>query len=623
MTARRAALSVAAVLVLVLLGWLLRSGPQPRPATTMAPVGSSSGPVERTVPPAALPIRLLPAAPAAADGLPASFEGRVVSSATGEGIPGAELTFSRAGAAATLRTGEAGGFSFVPPTSGRWQLQAITAVGFLPFAPEWGQSPVQLDARPGLHVRGLELHLAPRRELIGLVVDEEGRPVAGAAVRLLGAAAESTLVPIPDHFTSGADGRFGFAAPQGSALLASVPGRLPGRAEVTALAIAHGRLTIELGPVHQRLREAAPVSGRVVTRGGAGLEGALVTATPEGPRSAFDVAVAQAASGPDGAFSLPEVPPGRHRITARAAGHAPGSLRGVMPGTADLLLELGEGSRLRGCVREASSGAGVAPFTVLVFENRSALRRVLQRSLSVIDPSGCWTLDDLSPGPAVVVVSAPGFAPSDELPVEVPPPGGEAVVDVALRPGGRLTGLVRDDVTGAPLAGAAIAVEGWLSSAASTFPVLSQAESGPDGRFMLAGLPGRFSISVVAAGHHARILGGLTVGSGELAGPLEVRLRPVAEGEEPRVELVGIGIQLSAHGEALAINGVVAGGGAAEAGLTRGDEILEVEGRPVSELGLSGAVEAIRGPEGSSVRLTIRRGEVVRQVEVPRRLIRG
>ena len=622
MTARRAAV-LAAALVLAGLVWLLRSPPGPLPVPAPPPGASAAAPPDRAAPPAALPIRLLAPPSPGEDDRPASFEGRVVSSATGAGVPGADLTFSRAGAAASVRAGEAGTFRFEPPAAGRWQLQAVTAAGFLPFAPEWGHSPVQLDARPGLHVRGLELHLAPRIELVGRVVDDEGRPVAGAAVRLLGGAAESALVPIPDRFSSEADGSFRFAAPEGSTLEAAVPGRLPGRAEVNALAIVNRRLTIELGPLHQGHREGAPVSGRVVLPGGAALEGALVTATPEGPRAPSDVAVAQATSGADGAFTLGEVPPGRHRITARAAGRAPASLRGVLPGARDLLLELGEGSRLRGCVREASSGAAVAPFTVLVFEARSALRRVLQRSLSVIDPSGCWALDDLSAGPAAVVISAPGYAPSDELAVEVPPPGREAVADAVLRPGGRLSGLVRDDATGAPLAGAAIAVEGSLASAASTFPVLSQAESGPDGAFRLGGLPGRFSISVVAAGHHARIVGGLTVAGGEQVGPVEIQLRPVGPGEEPRVELVGIGIQLTPHAGALAVTGVIPGGGAAEAGLARGDEILEVEGRPVGELGLQGAVEAIRGPEGTTVGLTVRQGEAVRQLQVPRRLIRG
>jgi len=127
----------------------------------------------------------------------------------------------------------------------------------------------------------------------------------------------------------------------------------------------------------------------------------------------------------------------------------------------------------------------------------------------------------------------------------------------------------------------------------------------------------------VAADHHARIVGGLVTAPGQAAPPVEVALRRVEPGEEPRTELAGIGIQLAPHGDALAVTGVVPGGGAAEVGLARGDEILEVEGRPVSELGLGGAVELIRGPEGTAVTLTVRRAEASRTVVVPRRLVRG
>jgi C-terminal processing protease CtpA/Prc len=41
------------------------------------------------------------------------------------------------------------------------------------------------------------------------------------------------------------------------------------------------------------------------------------------------------------------------------------------------------------------------------------------------------------------------------------------------------------------------------------------------------------------------------------------------------------------------------------------------------ELGFQGAVDAIRGPEGTSVLLTVRRGETTFDVRAPRRLVRG
>ncbi len=616
----------AVVLLLALAALLLVRSARTSPATAASSppaAGPAAGAPGDLPPPPALPVRLVAPLPPA-DDRPASFEGRVVSSATGSGIAGAELTFSRAGAAASTRAGPDGAFTFAPPVTGRWLLAAASAAGFLPFAPEWGHSPVQLEARPGQHVRGLEVHLAPAVELTGEVVDPEGRPVAGATVRLLGTASEAALLPVADRFESGPDGRFTFAAPEGTVLEATRPGFLPGRAELGPLERVNRKVVIELGGRHAAPLPAAAISGEVVLGPeGAPAEGALVSATREGPRPAADVPAAQAVTGADGHFTLGDLSPGRYRVAARAEGRAPATRRAVPAGAAGLRLELTAGSRLRGCVRAASSGAPVAPFTVLVFERRSALGRVAQRSLSVVEPGGCYALDDLSPGPAAVVFSAPGYAPSEEARVELPPPGGEAVVDGRLEAGGRLTGRVLDDATGAPLGGASISVEGWLASAASTFPVLAGGESDGGGRFALAGLPRRFSIHVAAAGHHARIVGGLEAGPGEARGPIEVRLRAVEPGETPRTELAGVGLQLTPDGEVLAVTGLVAGGGAALAGLQVGDRVVAVDGRPVSELGMVGAVDAIRGAEGTTVRLTVRRDGVTRDVDVARRLIRG
>ncbi len=574
-------------------------------------------------PPSRLPIRV-PSAPAIGSGAagPAIFEGRVVSTASGQGVAGADLTFSRAGAAASVRAGADGAFRFEPPAEGRWLLAAVVAPGFLPFAPEWGHSPVQLDARAGRPVRGIEIHLAPATPIAGRVVDPDGNAIAGAEVRLSGAAAEAALVPIADRFTTDAAGEFRFSAPEGAALEARKDGFLPGRAAVDWLALLNGRVTITLGPAHRALRDPGPIEGRVVAKGGAPVAGALVTAAPDGPFGGTGAPAAQAVTDEEGRFSLSELARARYSVTARAEGRAPAMARRVRPGARDLLLELGNGGRLRGCVRDASTGEPVAPFTVVVLERRGPLRLVPQASRSVIDPSGCYALDDLSPGSAAVMISAPGYAPSREIAVDIPAPDAEAVADAALEAGGRVEGIVRDEATGAPLSGARISVEGALESAASTFPVLSEATSGADGRFSLASLPSRASLFVAAAGHHARIVG-VDASRGGSATIVEVRLRPIAAGEEPRVDLAGIGLVLAARGEGLQIAQVVPGGGAAEAGLVRGDLVMRVEGRPVTELGFSGAVDAIRGPEGTGVVLTVRRGDATFDVRVPRRIVRG
>jgi hypothetical protein len=625
---RRALVALGLLLVAAAAGiWLATLTPERSgPSTSRTATSTASAPAPATAtaapvpPPVDLPIRL--PSPSPSDPVaPARFEGRVVSSASGEGVEGADLTFSRGGAAASVRTGPGGAFVFEPPEEGRWLLAAVTAAGFLPFAPEWGHSPVQLDARAGHQVRGVEIHLVPARELVGRVEDRDGKAIEGAAVRLLGAAAEAALVPIADRFTSDARGEFRFRAPEGAVLEARKDGFLPGRAEVDWVSAATGELLVVLGPTHRPLGARAPIAGRVVARGGAPIPGALVGAARERRFGGVGPVAAQAVAGPDGRFELSELEAGRYSITARAEGHAPGSSSPVSPGKRDVVVELGPGGRLRGCVRDAGGGP-VAPFTLIVHARRSALELEPQRSLSVIDPSGCFALDDLAAGPAAVVAVAPGLAPSDPVDVEIPPPGGEGVVDLVLRPGGRLHGVVSDEGTGAPLAGARVGVEGSAEGAASAFPVLADAVTGADGRFELGGLPARVSIFVAAPGHHARVLGA-DAPPGARSGPVEVALRPLAAGETPRVDLAGIGAVLAARGEGLSVAQLLPGGGAAEAGLRRGDLVLRVDGRAVAELGMTGAIDAIRGPEGSAVLLTVRRGEETFDVRVARRLVRG
>jgi hypothetical protein len=135
-----------------------------RPAVTLAPSTTAS----------ALP------APSGA------FEGRVVSALTGKGLPGAQLTFARNEETSSVIASADGAFRFEARAAGRWFLAAATANGHQPFAPEWGQSPIRLDARPGETVRGITVALLPVEELQGRVVDLEKKPVAEAEITVLG-----------------------------------------------------------------------------------------------------------------------------------------------------------------------------------------------------------------------------------------------------------------------------------------------------------------------------------------------------------------------------------------------------------------------------------------------------
>lgn len=619
-----------AILLLALATWRVASrGKGERPAQDAGAADEEARPASHRRPaPRAIvpdvPIRLLqpplPAVPASAG----IFEGRVASAATGEGVPGAELTFSRSGEATSLRAGADGAFSFEPRVAGRWTLAAVSAPGFLPFAPEWGHSPVLLDARPGARVRGITILLAAAVEYVGRVRDPQDRPVPGAEVRVLGAAAgETALLPLVERFTADAQGEFRFVAPERSVLEARHPGFQPGTATVDFSVRASRRLSITLAPGSPAEHDLS-MSGRVEDAQGSPAEGALVVAQLR----RGDAPARQATSAVDGAFSIPGLSAGAYLVTATRPGSAPAVARGVRAGDSDVLLRLRAGGRLAGRVRDRRTGEPVAPFTVAV-RWRGRERLLPLRTLAVVDAGGRYEMDDLAPGPAVVVVAAPGRAPSAEVEVTIPDPGEPAATaDFELASGGRIHGLVRDARSREPVPGAEIEVEGEVDLGPSALPVRALATAGPDGAFELRGVPpGPVSLYASAEGHHARIVPGLQVADGESRGPVTVELTPLAAGEDPKLELTGIGAVLAPRRDALVVVSVLPAGGAAEAGLGPGDEVVRIDGTPVTEIDFGAAVNLIRGPENSAVVLGVRKrgdpqGSELRVV-VYRRLVRN
>ena len=72
---------------------------------------------------------------------------------------------------------------------------------------------------------------------------------------------------------------------------------------------------------------------------------------------------------------------------------------------------------------------------------------------------------------------------------------------------------------------------------------------------------------------------------------------------------IGVVVVLTEDGSGLQIQRLENGGGAMDAGLQPEDVIIEIEGKPVSELGMNGATELIRGEIGSKVSMVILQGE--------------
>jgi hypothetical protein len=616
----RFALLLASPLLLALLaiGIIgLDTGRAPAPPAGAPPAEPSAQPPSATIPVSAGSVA--PTEPT--DPLPGTFEGHVLSTATGGAIPDAELTFSRGGVAASVRAGVDGAFLFRPPARGRWLLAAASAPGYFPFAPEWGYSPVQLDAVPGRRVRGLDVFLAPAVPIAGLVVDEDGAPIGGAEVRLLGAGGRASLISIPGRFLTAADGTFRAAAPLGAVLEAHKPGFYPGSARVDLQAMVDGRIRIQLGAA--AAGPAPPrgaLAGRVVGPDGRPVPGALVEAAKTHGWAYSGTPVAQAVTDADGRFHVGDLARSPHQLTVRADGFVPEVVGRVLPGAAELRITLSAGGRVHGCVRDAG-GAPVAPYSIRTYFDTNGFRGDPDLQVSVADPSGCFTLSELRSGVAVVVIVAPGHASSDPVTVDVPAPPQRAELDVTLGAAGTLTGVARDEVTGAPLSSAWVTAEAippLADSGVVPVTVVAETSTGLDGFFRLGGLPGRVRIIVNAAGHHPTYAE-VNVAPGDVSGPVAVALRPRQEGDAGPVEPVGIGAVLQPEGDGVSIAGLRPGTPAETSGLVPGDEVLEVDGHSVAQLGVGGAVEAMRGPEGTTAYLTVRRGNTTLEVEVPRR----
>ncbi len=580
-----ALLAIAAFIVL-----LVRHPEQLQEPAAPAPepqaAARASAPAPQETPQPQAPVH--ESAPQAGTG---ELDGRVISARTRQGIEGAELTWSSARGAHSARSGVDGRFTFRPPEPGAYQLASATADGFLPFGPEWGKSPVSVTFAPGERVRGVTVELEPAPHLDVRVVDAKGRPAVGATVRVLVPRDdELALFPMRERFTTDARGEVRLQAAPYSTLEAFHPEGGSGTATVEPSATSVG---VTLEPWPQDAGSRATLSGRVLLAGqpAAGARVRVASALSVFPAVNGSAEGYRALTGDDGRFELTDLAPGLYDVSAHLLGAAPAHRFDVSVPAKELVLELGAGPKLFGRVSD-EAGASVPAFQLTLQWRKAPLERLSIVEAHFIDPGGRYAIEGVAPGEYELEVRAVGFAVATErVSLEA---GHDTERDVTLARGVRASGTVRAEGTGQPIAGARVAIESRDDAVALT---------AADGAFTLDGVPpAGFSLQASASGHNTKVV---TVA--EPRAPIDVELSTVAPDAGPKTELAGIGVVLRGRGDALVVGTVMAGGGAAAAGLTPGDEVTHVDGRRVAELGFEPAIRAIRGPVGSSVELQLRR----------------
>ncbi|MBQ7345809.1 MAG: S41 family peptidase [Oscillospiraceae bacterium] len=84
---------------------------------------------------------------------------------------------------------------------------------------------------------------------------------------------------------------------------------------------------------------------------------------------------------------------------------------------------------------------------------------------------------------------------------------------------------------------------------------------------------------------------------------------------------VGMTVQARSDGQGLDVLAVTAGGGAEEAGILAGDQIVAVDGSSIVDMDVNDATARVRGEEGTTVELTVVRQEQTLTFRVERRRI--
>lgn len=655
------AVAVAAVVGAVIMAGRGRSGGRAvRPEATAADPWAAGGSGTEVVGARHLPgaggfLKMRQAGP------PVTVTGVVRMDPGGTPVAGAEVAFMNESGENTAIADASGRYSIEVASGIRWKVHARSekAVGypetFVPSAPTQALAAATRD---------LTVHATST--VRGKVVDERGGVVPGAVVSIEVEAGVKPLLEtaLPLSTTADDAGRFELPALPGPVIVKGAVGMIQGVALLAALAPGD---TAEVVVV---VHEPIVASGRVVDAEGQAVAGAKVlaatTITPGGPTEKKSID-----SGADGAFEV-TMPAGWLRLEARhgaeqSAARAewvnggkrldgvelvvvqPVGLRGRVVTTDGTPVESAKVRLSANAVYDGTTRSD-GTFEIAAIPGQAYTVKIKHSDGGVVRQVAAWNAEETfvmrrfgglrvkaTGATGEVTVTVDSFLPEGETAARPPAEGrfrGDAAVELpGLEPGlydltvaAKGAGAVKlprvavaegatREVTAALVAPAT--VRGVVRSNGQLIPgalvTIAGATAFTDSR-------GRWSIGDVAAGPIAVAVSKQDFGTtwvsataGKDAPPVEIELRYNGTG---LVDGIGVVLGPSPRG---AIIASVLPGSPAEGKLAAGDLIEAVDGTDVAAAPVDDIVARLRGSAGSSVSITVHRGDDSSQVDVVRR----
>jgi len=449
---KKTVVGVSAIVALVLAGlWLLpQEDPAPPPAALSAQLTEQQADVEvdeAAILPAEEPAPAPPPASSAANSIvPAvtiqeggTISGRVLDAATGEGIPGVKVT-ARWGTrpdtgTVTAQSDKAGTYrlaGLAGPAGTTYELSRQAPAEYArPTLAE--RTNVVLDASG--HALDVNIMLRQEALLGGTVVDEAGRPVAGAKVALSG----GWEMFLQETTESGDDGKFAFRslpplddlhiAANKNRLLASEPHKLTLPKE--------GKTDLVLV-----LEPASHIAGVVVNSAGESLSEFVVRAVRVPPTMGENPSTATDANG---LFDLTGLSAGRYELVlARSESTSHGSEQKGLP------VELGPGQQLLGVTLVYDRQLSIAGRVIDALGNPISEVGIQAASVGSgggqarSDETGYFEISELEEGDYELNVMATGYQHTTVAGV----PAGTPDVAIVLAEPFRVSGRVVDAVSG-------------------------------------------------------------------------------------------------------------------------------------------------------------------------------